>query len=148
MIRKLAVTATQIKATVAIGTDEWGGHVTTDVVLPRKHEEVQAAMVTLENLCLRTAQTHVRTARDRRELDQLVERGIGAKLGKERDRLVRDATAAADRKAQEAERVADAERAKFERSQREQSELRTRIDNQAAELMRLRTQLAEQEGQQ
>lgn len=148
MIRKLAVTGTQVKATVAIGTNEFGGFVTTDVVLPRKADEVAAALVTLENLCLREAQTFVRTARDRMELEALVEQGVAKRVGKERERIARDAAGSAERRVRDLEQSYEREQGERRRAQDANERLQQQVNNQQAELTRLRTQLAEQEGSQ
>lgn len=147
MIRKLALTSTQVKATVAIGTTEFGGYVTTDVVLPRKAEEVQTALVTLENLCLREAQAHVRTSRDRMELDALVQEGIAKKLDRERERIKRDAVGDAERRMRDLQQSYEREQGERRRAQDANARLQQQVDNQQGELTRLRTQFAEQEGQ-
>lgn len=139
MIKKLAVTALQVRATVVIGADDYGGHVTADVVLNRKADEVKEAMATLENLCLRTAQTHVRSSRDRMELDALVSEGIAKKLDKERERLVADAAAAAEGRARDASNERD--RLKRELEGRDHT-----INRLQTELREARVRPAQQEG--
>lgn len=135
MIRKLTASASQVKALVAIGANEWGGTVTVEVVLPRNAEAVQTAITALEELCLTEAQTFVRTSRDRGELDRLVRDGVDKRLARERTRIETNAKAEVEGRVRWLER--------------EKSDLRERVSRMDAEMDRLRAQLKQaQEPQQ
>lgn len=107
MIRKLQVLATSVRAEVVIGENDFGGAVSTTVQLPRRSEEVQDAMATLENLLLRTAQEHVKVSADRRHIEAQVRERIDKRLNSERERIRKNALAENERRIRELERERD-----------------------------------------
>jgi len=141
MITKLAVTSTQVKATVRVGINEFGSYVTTDIVLSRKDDDVSEALVPLENLALRSAQQYLKNGRDRKEIEAAVDAEVAKRLERERARLTRDAQAGAERRQREADQKVSSAEAKVSSREAEIVRLQTTVDDQRGELFKLRNQV-------
>lgn len=71
IVRNLRASRGRLKAEVVVGTNDLGGNVVLIVDVDRRREDVQQAMTAFENLLLREAQSQIKGASSRTEVDGL-----------------------------------------------------------------------------
>ena len=90
-IRTLRMSGSRIQADVGIGTADNGSYVTVALVLDRKAEGVDDALLALENLLLREAEIKVGQAKDNAALQAKIDAKLPKAVAREKERLAKNA---------------------------------------------------------
>jgi uncharacterized phage infection (PIP) family protein YhgE len=123
-IKTLRASGLRVSADVAIGSADNGSLVTTHVVIDRhKNEELETALLPLENLLLRTAEERTSQAKSNAIIDARVNERLAKALEPERERVQASVKTQVDSLTASLKMEADNARSRLASLERDQSRL-------------------------